>query len=44
MIAYGLLLGIVVFGGAAAVVVARRRAARKRRLRGIKSYNGVARG
>jgi hypothetical protein len=43
LVAYGLLIGIALVGGIAGVVISRRRAARKRRLRGIKSYNRVAR-
>lgn len=43
IVAYGLMIGIMLVGGIAAGFYTRRRTARKRRLRGIKSYNGVVR-
>jgi len=43
LVAYGLLFGIALAGGIGGMIYARRRGARRRRLRGIKSYNSVAR-
>jgi hypothetical protein len=43
LIAYTLLAGILLIGTVGGAIYSRRRAARKRRLRGIKSYNGVVR-